>query len=128
MRILFSILLFITFVVRPTIEISTVMYYQLNMESIIQKYCINKERPRLQCNGKCYLTNQMKVKTQSSSEKEDDLVLSESFLPLFFQDYAIQVQDNFQKTEEPAQNWRLKSLNSKIVLTNIDPPPQSRLS
>ncbi|MEW7278426.1 hypothetical protein ABW636_07505 [Aquimarina sp. 2201CG1-2-11] len=128
MRIVFSILLFASFAIRPAIEVSTVLYYQLNMDTIIKKYCINKERPRLQCNGKCYLMNQMKAKTQSSSEEKQNIVISESFIPLFYQDPAVLIKSNHLIIEEPSKNWKLKHLKSKIILLDIDPPPRHRLS
>ena len=39
-------------------------------EKIIDEYCINKERPEMQCNGKCYLSKQLK-----ETEQESDSVL-----------------------------------------------------
>jgi hypothetical protein len=80
-------------------EISTVLYYQLNIDIIVEKYCVNKERPLLNCNGKCYLMSQMKAKTQSSKENSDTTIITEAFIPLFFQENTIQIKntnpDNF---------------------------------
>ena len=124
MRILFSILLFASFAIRPVIDFSTVLYYQLHMDTIIKKYCINKERPRLQCNGKCYLMNQMKAKTQPSSDKKESIVISESFIPLFFQDASVLIKSNTAFIQEATQNWKLKHLTSKKIVLDIDPPPR----
>jgi len=68
MRIIFSILLFSIIIVRPAIEVSTVLYYQLNIDYIVEKYCVNKERPKLNCNGKCYLMSQIKTNKEPVSK------------------------------------------------------------
>ncbi|MBD2769959.1 hypothetical protein IC235_18890 [Hymenobacter sp. BT664] len=37
-----------------------VVNYQLNKARITERYCVNKARPRLQCNGKCHLARQLR--------------------------------------------------------------------
>jgi hypothetical protein len=34
--------------------------WKLYQREITEKYCINKSRPEMQCNGKCYLAKQMR--------------------------------------------------------------------
>ena len=128
MRILFSILLFATFAIRPVMEISTVMYYQLNIDYIIDKYCVNKERPRLNCNGKCYLMSQMKANTQPSSENSDIIIITEAFIPLFFQNNTIQIQNTDLFISEQTQNWTLRYFHLKTITNDIDHPPEYLLS
>jgi hypothetical protein len=36
------------------------LFYE-NQKIIADKYCINKSKPQLHCNGKCYLTKQLKA-------------------------------------------------------------------
>ncbi len=123
MRILFSILLFASFAIRPAMEISTVLYYQLNIDTIVEKYCVNKERPRLNCNGKCYLMSQIKGKTQSSTENSDTVIITEAFIPLFFQENTIQlggILTGFTTTH----NWKLLHFQLLEISSTIDHPPQ----
>ncbi|WP_062060952.1 hypothetical protein [Aquimarina longa] len=124
MRIVFSILLFVTFAIRPAIQISTVLYYQCNIDTIVEKYCVNKKRPRLNCNGKCYLMSQMKAKTQSSSKSSDSIIITEAFIPLFFQDNSIQISNTNLTVFNTNQNWKLKNLRVKTISKDIDHPPQ----
>ncbi|WP_103070064.1 hypothetical protein [Aquimarina sediminis] len=128
MRILFSILLFASFAIRPAMQISTVLYYQLNIDTIIEKYCVNKERPRLNCNGKCYLMSQMKAKTQSSTEDTNFIVMAEAFIPLFFQDNAIQIKNTNPLDSEKTENWKLKYFHLKGISKDIDHPPENTFS
>ncbi len=105
-------------------EISTVLYYQLNIDTIIEKYCVNKERPRLNCNGKCYLMTQMKnAKKQSSSENSEIIIITEAFIPLFFQENTFQLDDiitNYDITH----NWKSHHLLVFEISNTIDRPPQ----
>ncbi|TPN85216.1 hypothetical protein [Aquimarina algicola] len=123
MRIFFSILLFISFAIRPTIELSLITYYQLNIKTIVDKYCVNKKRPRLKCNGKCYLMNKMKTSTPSSQKKTSTHVISEVFIPLYFQEYQIMIEKIFYDSEVK-HNW--KSPHSKYLEIEIpiDHPPK----
>ncbi len=123
MRILFSIVLFATFAVRPIAEVSTVMYYQLNINTIIEKYCVNKERPRLNCNGKCYLMSQMKAKKQPSTENSDTILIAEAFIPLFFQENTFQLK-NIITSFDITHNWKSHHLQLLEVSNTIDHPPQ----
>ena len=34
--------------------------YHINKEVITSKFCVNKNKPKLKCNGKCYLSKQLK--------------------------------------------------------------------
>ncbi|MFV0606670.1 MAG: hypothetical protein ACK5NK_12590 [Niabella sp.] len=34
--------------------------FYANQEAIIAKYCVNKNKPKLHCDGKCYLAKQIK--------------------------------------------------------------------
>jgi hypothetical protein len=44
-------------------------WFYANRSSITLKYCINKSRPKLKCNGNCYLSKQLK-KAEENEEKE----------------------------------------------------------
>jgi hypothetical protein len=37
-----------------------VLNWKLNQKRITEKYCVNKNRPMLHCNGQCYLSKQMR--------------------------------------------------------------------
>ena len=66
---------------------SMVMFYQVNRQFIAQNFCVNKDKPKLNCNGQCYLAKQLKKQeekeTKSNSEKleklpETNLVIEET--------------------------------------------------
>ncbi|NEN22609.1 hypothetical protein G3O08_03705 [Cryomorpha ignava] len=59
----------------------TLLNFEINRETITALFCINKEKPELHCNGKCYLEKQIKADEESHSEKPQSRV---EFLNLVF--------------------------------------------
>lgn len=123
-------IIFTAFALRPAIQISTVIYYELNINTIIEKYCINKERPQLSCNGKCYLMNQLKVTTNTSdSNKADNFaIITDTFIPLFFQDTDIRINNNYLIVTKKEENWKPNSLQLKDISKKIEYPPENHFS
>ncbi|MHA7060159.1 hypothetical protein ACWGOQ_0023230 [Aquimarina sp. M1] len=125
MRLFFSIVIFTAFAIRPVIEISNILYYQMNIDTIIEKYCVNKERPKLNCNGKCYLMTQMKTsKTASDTNTNSLTIIVEAFIPLFFVDTTIHIDNNYIFFVPHQQNWKPNHLLKKSISKNIDHPPE----
>lgn len=81
----FTLILFFLFALRPAYNVGYVLYYELNIDYIIDTYCINKEKPTLQCNGKCHLMKQLNIDT-STEEDETAFRIAEAFFPLFYQE------------------------------------------
>lgn len=65
---LFSVAILSILLLSNSLKVSFVYsWYTLDIESFIEQLCENKDRPQLQCNGKCYLS---KVSTNSSKQDE----------------------------------------------------------
>lgn len=62
-------------------------YYGLNIDYIIEKYCVNKDKPMLMCNGKCHLAEKMQVISIVNTEPDElslrNLNLINAFIPVF---------------------------------------------
>ena len=63
------------------VNLALCAYYQINKKQIAETLCINKNKPSLHCDGKCYLSKQLKKaseneKRQNQSLKEKDEVVS----------------------------------------------------
>ncbi|OQD43062.1 hypothetical protein BUL40_08195 [Croceivirga radicis] len=101
-----AIFFLVIFALRPAYFVGYFSYFQFNIDYFIENYCINKERPELECNGKCYLMEQLAAADQSKKEQQADhavLSLLEAFVPLFVpQEYGV----------------RLPTLTFKKVLNN----------
>jgi len=59
----------------------TLINFELQRETIIQLFCINKEAPEKQCSGKCYLEKQIEADKDSQSDAPQTRA---NFLSLIF--------------------------------------------
>lgn len=48
-----------------------VSFYHLNNKSFTELFCENQDKPEMECNGKCYLTE---VSNDNQQEKNDSLL------------------------------------------------------
>lgn len=63
----------------------------MNIDYIIETYCVNKDKPELQCNGKCHLSKQLQLVAPETNDAQGNLaitIISESFFPVYFQPEA----------------------------------------
>ncbi len=102
-----------------------VVDYVSNYEYIITVLCENKDKPELECNGKCYLTKQLAKEAQdtentpynSNQKIEIPVVLfCESLVnyKLFVIEKNI-IEHNFNTSQ---------NLYSKLFVSNTTPPPK----
>ncbi|GAA3522814.1 hypothetical protein GCM10022393_41850 [Aquimarina addita] len=124
MRIVFSFLLLLTFALRPVTALAPFLYFQLNVDYIIENYCINKERPQLQCNGKCYLMNQLSEQNPLG-ETDGTIRISESFFPLYFQDTTVDTSISLLNNTSGIVQSSYSYLYSFLYSGEIDPPPKN---
>ncbi len=115
------ILLLTVLSVRPAFYVGNVVYYQTHINEVIEKYCINKDKPQLQCNGQCHLAKQMSaVNTDDSSDVLVDI--STAFFPVYFQEIqkiSIIVNGFTQTNSFYTYSTLYKSSHS----SNVDRPP-----
>lgn len=90
MKTLFTYILLISFAFRPIYTIGYIGYFELNIDYIIETYCVNKEKPQLKCNGKCHLATQLDF----PSEKSDKTIplIAEAFIPVYFEPIALTIE------------------------------------
>ncbi len=70
----------ILFLLATSRQALVIAHFKLNRETMAQKFCINKNRPKLQCHGSCYLKKIVQEKENTDPEtvrayKTVDLVL-----------------------------------------------------
>lgn len=58
-----------------------VLHYQLNKKTIAETRCENRDKPEMQCNGKCYLSKQLKKAAEKEAHLPDFRLMKE--LPPF---------------------------------------------
>ncbi|MCB0445829.1 MAG: hypothetical protein KDC68_09310 [Gelidibacter sp.] len=110
---------------RPAFYIGQLVYFELNIDTIIQKYCVNKDKPELKCNGKCHLAKQLQMTQQNDKTNEGKATtfLLEAFFPLYFQ--AIAYSLNFNNVSiNHKNNWQLKTMLASLADLNCFHPPE----
>jgi hypothetical protein len=53
-----SIIIALLFIYTINFKSIITINYLINISEITELFCVNKEKPQLQCNGKCHLANQ----------------------------------------------------------------------
>ena len=124
MKIVFSYILFFVLAVRPLYNIGYITYYELNIDYIIETYCINKKTPELKCNGKCHLATQLAVNAQDNPDETSYLnTLFETFLPVYFQKDTFNIKWFFLKNNIQ-NNWNYSNFITSTYQENLDRPPE----
>ncbi|MDO5978934.1 hypothetical protein [Flavivirga spongiicola] len=122
---LYPFILFFAFALRPAYNMGYVAYFQLNIDYIIETYCVNKEKPELQCNGKCHLANQLTVNSVDDSEGTSFLdSIFEAFIPVYFHK-----NNAYFCLEQPPisvkNNWNYHNTFTNLTTDILIPPPQA---
>ena len=101
-----------------------VAYFQLNIDYIVETYCVNKEKPQLQCNGKCHLAKQLTATATPDSESDVAINnLAESFFPVFYLDYNYNKIANTSFVKESRVSILINQLYSfSLEHTHFRPP------
>ena len=59
-----------------------VVDYALNRATITARFCVNKTRPQLRCNGRCYFSKQLKKQQEREDKAPNPLKERLEMLPL----------------------------------------------
>lgn len=72
MRLNASILLF-TYLLGLLAPVGTLLSFKLNQEEIAREFCENKDKPKLNCEGKCHLS---KILAEQSNDESEESTLN----------------------------------------------------
>ncbi|MRI00583.1 hypothetical protein GH721_08595 [Kriegella sp. EG-1] len=122
MNRIIAIILLISFHAQPAMVISVWVDYCTNNDYIKEVLCINKEKPKLECNGKCYLATMLKKETQKKETKDKAIFSEANITPVFFVSYPEIVFNSIEsstttKTVIYTNHYKL------LRLTKSDRPP-----
>ena len=75
--------------------------FEMNENYIVSELCINRDKPQLQCNGKCYLMKKLKQAEQKekSRDRENQRSLFQVGVvveKLSFSPYVMQIAEEYQ--------------------------------
>ena len=135
MRIIYAIILVGAVSAQPLVKGGWLVYYHFNKSYIIAKYCENKAKVELQCDGKCYLKKKLLSATISAPvETPDapeapavpDVLRSFFFAPVYFeqgQDWILVLTPVHKAMKEcfapyglpDSQDWASKALKPPVI-------------
>lgn len=75
----FTLILALSF--QCQVKLGLLTYYSVNIEYIIKEFCENKDKPELNCKGKCYLKK--KMAQADESEKKTNEIFKQLEFPAF---------------------------------------------
>jgi len=102
----------------------TYLHYYLDPAGFIEKLCVNKDRPELKCNGKCYLMKVLKQKDQDQNKPNEEIAFKE--ITLFIEKIpsnAFITLEQFEKTSLPTYS----NLYSFLERCGVDHPPKQAM-
>lgn len=95
---------------------SVFLAFELNKEIIIENLCENRDKPELECDGKCYLFNQMQNQKNGQS--------TETFNQLIFLNLPENVQQ-FLPPKFPVEKQFFATFTLlNIYFAPVFPPPE----
>lgn len=101
-----------------------IVNYVANYDYIIENFCINKDKPELECNGQCYLMQQLAEQSdegqtnpfeKSKKTESSEIVYLEKF------SYLI---PNISKEESNLIVVYHYNLSINDIISILDPPPK----
>jgi hypothetical protein len=124
-KIVGSVMLF-ALAVKMLLAPAIFLNYELRKDFIIKNYCVNKNRPELHCDGKCYLAQELKKAEQQDEKQATDTFLSKLFGIEIFQNNTTQTVF-FRKNpflEEKTSNYFYLDRAISTGYTSIFHPPR----
>ena len=117
---LIAILSFITLGFRETLIVS---FYEMNKEYITKNFCVNKDKPEMECDGKCHMKKMLKKSKDKQEESFPEGTLEVKFIsylkPYFHQEYC---KNDF--IPPSLFSGYIEQLKSNLFFHNIFHPPQ----
>lgn len=98
-----------------------IAYYELNKEYITEMFCINKSRPELNCDGKCFLMQKLQEKNQT----DEKIPLSSHVLKEISLFPILKMWTNgLESTESRSNPTHYETLIIRLVESKLLRPPQ----
>ncbi len=120
-----SVVIIVMFICSINIKSLVTINYFINQSEIIELFCINKDKPQLECNGKCHLATQLITIDENQEEKpffpSGNLVNWDLQYVIVNTDIKLSQGDYIER--EYATDFRFSNI-AKGHFSILSPPPQ----
>lgn len=100
-----------------------VLEYCVNYDYIVTELCENKDKPKLECNGKCHLKKELAHEAQSENPKSNEQNTPILTLELLFCEKLPEFIFRFQHIVEKNSILYTNPIYNEIGLSSIFHPP-----
>jgi hypothetical protein len=76
MKRLISISLILCLVIQTFTSVSFLTFYQFNRNFITEAFCVNKDKPALHCEGKCFINKQLTKDKEAQEHSSNSIETS----------------------------------------------------
>ncbi|WP_146260502.1 hypothetical protein [Algoriphagus chordae] len=97
--------------------------FTMNQKYIIDNFCINTDKPMMNCDGKCYLATKLKEE-QERQENTPALTFNQDF-GVYISNTTLSYQHPSNFTELIAHESFYKNEFGQTISTEIDHPPKA---
>lgn len=73
MRQVVAIFLLFILMFPLAMKMGVIAYFKIEQKEITEKYCVNKDKPEMHCNGKCHLKEQLQKVEEEPLEQKSPL-------------------------------------------------------
>jgi hypothetical protein len=102
-----------------------VSYYICFTDSFIENYCINKDKPKLNCDGKCYLAELLDDNSAENEDQKEIMLLFSSELTFLMINYDCISNVNISIKESKSLIKFKTNLNPRHFQNKLIKPPKS---
>jgi len=120
-RLFIALILIPAIVFQVGMKIGIVAHYTLNKDFIAEVLCINKDKPKLNCNGKCYLAQKLK----EAEEKENKSSQVKAEVEILSTPPHQQLISISQYLLFTAQFTDIVELYQHLLISALEKPPQA---
>lgn len=96
MKYIVNLFLVFYLVLKPLL---TMMDYVVNYDYISKVVCMNKTKPELHCNGKCYLTKELSKTSQDDSSNSSKTKQTQKVIDLYIPVMIAKIQKEYRKSQ-----------------------------
>lgn len=115
-----SIVLLFAISLGITWQAITIVHFYANQDQIENEYCVNKDKPELECHGKCHLSEVL----SNELEEYADLNVKLTSSLIVFQAFQAPNEFSFDFSSKQFKTFASEksAINSGFLLKPLDPP------
>ena len=120
-----SILLLFCLTSQFSHRIGVVAWFQIKQTEIIELFCINKEKPELACDGKCYLKQKLTESEKHTNEQSSNIPTSLKYEIIDYFLIEMQTSVNINYAQSILLSMDHNLITDNPYITKIFAPPRS---